>query len=1566
MSWLSSRAVRRHSSRRARPALLELEKRVNPTNVLQYHMDSLSTGVNNTETVLTRSNVNYTTFGKLWSVRVQGQVYAEPLIETGVNITTGANQGVHNVVFVATEHDQLYAYDADAATPTLLWQRSFLSDALNTNQGDLLAGNTGVTTVPSGVTGSGNVTVEIGITGTPVIDPNTGTIYLVAKTAETVSGTVHYVQRLYAVNIQTGVDQTAPYLLGDTTGTGPYTDYAAETTDPNRATKQIYVYGAGYQGEAITDPYNGTGRSVVQFNALREAQRPALNLANGVVFIGWASHGDNGPYHGWVVGVSAYTAGTPNLTLKGVLNTTPNGGLGGIWQGGGALTFDGTYLYFESGNGSFDGNNGTGTGGNPPAPAPGPITGLNNAGFPINGDYGDSFVKVAFDPTSTATNQNRTTGLAGETANSNGWGFKVVDYFTPFNQNWLNATDLDVGSSAVVVVPDYIPNGPANQFASASMPRLLVGSGKEGVIYLMNRDNMGKYGLTNNIVQNTANQLSGSLDSAGLFNGRMYYVEGYGGVGKTFTFSNGTFSLTPETRSPDAFAYAGSTPTITANGTSNGIVWDVDRGTNQLRAYSSDSYATELYTSAQAPGGRDALGPAVTFQVATAANGRVYVGAGTGDPNNVLDVYGLLPPPTGAPNAPTGLVAQPTSSTQINLAWTDNSGSPNFADGFYVEESPNGSTNWTQIAVLTGTNPGYLVTGLTAATPYYFRVRAHNGFGFSGYTNVSAATTPPAGSHSIDYSGGFTTANTTASATQGGLAFNGATQAELIPGNGRLQLTSGLNGQDRSVYFTNPQADPTHVGKQDIVSFSTTFTYVMNNGGNPADGVTFVIQNTGLTALGGAGGGLGYSGITPSFAFAINVYGGNAIGTEILINGVVDEAFTETNINTQLANTPITVTIGYASGVVTVEEQQTINSVVQTDTKTAAVNIPGLLGANYAYVGFTGATGGANSTQEITSWTFDQGLVPAPPANLAATVTGYTGTTIQTVPLGAHLTWTAVTDTPPAGGAVSYKILRKLTAGGTYAQIGASSTNSFDDTGLTAGSTYFYQVQATDTYGDSLPSAEVSITTPTLAPTPTKSQTNSITDTSIAFQWQDNANNENGYLITRSVNGGTFAILANLPPDTNPAPSTMTYTDTGLTPGTTYDYHIQSYTLAGYSDFAGVTATTTATAPTNLAATSNSGSIGLTWNGVGGSGATYNVYRGTSPGGEDPNPIATGLTLLSYTDSSLSYGTTYYYKVTATVAGVERAASNEASAFATGPTAAHLQVNPNPATVLTAVSLQANVTSAGGTPHAGSIQFFDGANLLATVALNNFGFASYQTTFSAGTHNLTAVYGGTAGFAASAPSPPVAEVISAPPTVANIQVNDGSAQRSELRSITVTFSGPVTFSAGAAAAFHLVHVQDGALVATTASVFPDAQGRTVVILGFSGSETDPVSGHNGNGASPSLADGRYQLTIDASMVTDTGTGLALDGTGAGTPGANYVSPTDTLGGGPGQLHLYRLFGDVNGDGVVDQQDLGQFRSAFNTSSGNPLYISFLDADNDTNIDQLDLGQFRTRFNLNVF
>lgn len=1360
---LARRPRRPRPIRRTQLALLELESRLTPADVLTYHNNVASTGVNPAETVLTRANVNPTTFGKLFQVQVRGQVYAQPLVMQNVNITVGANAGVHDVVFVATEHDQLYAFDAAAPAGVLLWQRDFLDI---TNANNHLPNATALTTVPQADVNTSDITVEIGITGTPVIDPVTGTLYVIAKTKETVGVTAHWVQRLHAVNIQDGTDRAAT-LIGDTTGT-------------NTNNTPIYVYGGG-DGH-VTDPYNGTGRQVVQFNALREHQRPALTLANGVVYAGWASHGDNGPYHGWMVGWDAAT-----LALKGALNTTPNGGLGGIWMAGGALSFDGTYFYFETGNGTFDGSNGSGTTSNPTAPAPGPVTGLNAQGFPVNGDYGDSFCKVALDPATTPQSQN-----------TNGWGLKIVDYFTPFNQAYLNSRDLDVGSSACVVVPD--------SYGSAAHPRLLIGSGKEGVIYLIDRDNMGKYGLSNNIVQNTANQLSGSLDSAAIYNGRIYYVEGYGGTAKTFTLGNGAMGTSPETRSNDSFAFAGSTPSVSANGLTDGIVWDIDRGTNQLRAYSTDSYATELYTSDQAPNGRDALGAAVKFQVATVANGRVYVGSGTGDPNNFLVVYGLITPPNAPPAAPSNLTAQPVSGSQINLSWTNNATSPNLADGFYIEQSPDGTSNWVQVASAGGTS--YSVGGLAPTTTYYFRVRAFNVMGTSAYTAAVAATTFRQG-NTIDYPTDFSTYP-----NGGALTFNGGAAIT----SSRLRLTSGANNQDRSVYATAPQS---------VTAFTTTFTYTKSGS---ADGITFVVQRDprGLTALGAGGGSLGYGGtgaITPSFALAINIYNGHPYGTEFLTNGTIDFNYTQTAINTSLNNTPITVTITYYGGkTLTANLVQGTHS--ETKTYTFATDLATLLGGGTAYVGFTGATGGANSTQDILNWTFAPLTPPDAPTGLQAQVTGYTAGSTQSVPLGAHLTWAA------AAGASGYTIERKLTAGGTYQQVGTSNTTSFDDTGLATQATYYYRVRATNQVGDGAYSAEVSVTTPALAPTPTGGHTTAVTTTAIALAWTDNADNEDGFQIFRSVNQGAFTLLVALPASPAPAPATVTYTDTGLTPGTRYDYHIQAFNLAGYSDFTGVTTATLTAAPTGLAAAARSGQVTLTWSAPGGA-VSYNVYRGTSPGGESPTPIATGLTALTYTDTGLSDGTTYYYTVTAVDAGGESAPSAEVSA----------------------------------TPKA-------------------------------------------------------------PPRVQSVRIDDGTAQRSRVASLTVAFDSVITFVGDPAAAF-LLTGPGGSAVGLGVSAIDNSSGHSVVTLTFTG-------GTFGG----SLTDGRYALTVLAGHVQD---------------GQGNLSQADSV------TDFFRLYGDASGDGTVDNTDFFLFRSTYGLASGQTGYLVYFDYDGNGVIDNADFFQFRARF-----
>jgi fibronectin type 3 domain-containing protein len=1359
--------------RRIRPELTKLESRIAPANVTHYHNDLQSTGVNLNETTLTRTNVNSTTFGKNFQVQVDGQVYAQPLVMQGVNITTGANQGLHDVVFVATEHDTLYAIDATNAAGVILWQRSFLTNGL--------PGATNVAPVPQSDVLTSDITVEIGITGTPVIDTATNRIYLIAKTKEIVAGTAHYVQRLYAVNMQNGTDAVTPFLIGDTTYDG--VNYTNNTN--------IYVYGTG--DGSTTDTYNGTGNLVVPFNALREAQRPALTLVNGVIYAAWASHGDNGPYHGWIVGFDK-----TDLHLTGVFNTTPNGGLGGIWMAGGTLTFDGTYFYCETGNGTFSADNGAVTNSNPPAPAPGPVTGLNALGFPTDSDYGDSFIKIGLD-SSTPTTQN-----------TNGWGLKLFDYFTPFNAHYLDQHDLDVGSAACLVLPDSV--------GTVTHPHLLIGSGKEGVIYLLDRDNMGKFGLSNNIVQNTANQLSGSLDTAAYYNGRIYYVEGYGGIAKTFTISNGTISTTPETKSADSYAFAGSTPSVSANNNSDGIVWDIDRGTNQLRAYSSDSYATELYTSAQAPNNRDALGAAVKFQVPTVVNGHVYVGSGTGNPNNFLVVYGPIAPPTQPPAAPSNLTATPVSSAQINLSWTNNDTSPNIADSYQVEQSPNGSTGWTQITNITNGANTYAVGGLTAGTTYYFRVRAHDVIGYSAYTATAGGTTNASSVHSINYPTGFTGASSS-------FTFNNYGSGTEITSAGRLRLTNATNGLSRSAFFDTPQ---------NIAFFTTTFQYTKNGS---ADGMTFVIQRDprGLTAIGEGGGLLAYGAtnnpvnkITPSFALAINIYSGNPLGTEFLTNGIVDYSYTQTNIDTSLNNTPITVVMTYGAGSLTAQFTQGTN----TETKSFNVNLPALLGQNTAYVGFTGATGGANAVQEIVNWTFDQGTPPAMPTNPQAAVTGYTASSTQAVPLGAHVTWNA------APGASSYKIERKLGAGGMYTQIGTPASTSFDDTGLATQSTYYYRVRATNAAGDSAYSSEVSITTPALAPTPTNGQVTSTTTTSIAMQWTDNANNEDGFKVYRAVGGGnTFVFVIALPADTNPAPSIATWTDTGLTAGTQYDYHIQAFNLAGYSDFTGVSTATTTLAPTSLIATASVSSIGLSWTAPTGA-ATYNIYRAASAGGPFTQ-IATGIVPTIYTDPSPQIGTSYY-QVTAVDLGGESAVSNTANAGI------------------------------------------------------------------------------------------------APAVVIGVAINDGAVYRSVVRSVTLTFDRVVTFTGSPNAAFSLNGPYGTVIV--NADLSGSTSTQTITRLTFPQQSSVEYA---------SLKDGRYTLTAFASQIT--ANGASLDGNADGIPGDDYnLASTGTVG-------VFRLYGDINGDGSVDAADFIQFRQFFGGSN------AAFDFDNDGSVSASDFIAFRQRF-----
>jgi hypothetical protein len=553
-----------------RPTLEQLEGRqLLSTGVLTYHNDLARSGANLAETILTHDNVHSATFGKLFSYSVDGQVYAQPLYVPNVILP---DQSVHNLVLVATEHDSVYAFDANNNDPTqgggLLWHDSFI-DPTN-----------GITTVPAAETMSDNIAPEIGITGTPVIDGANGLLYVVSKTKEVRSDGPHYVQTLHALDIRTGKEMNGgPALIADTLNLG--------------RGKYQFLAGASVPGTG-----DGSVDGVVTFNGLRANQRSGLVLANGVVYVAWASHGDNGPYQGWVIGYDAHT-----LNQVSAFNAAPNGARGGIWMSGGAPAVDGSgNLYLATGNGTFD------------------VTGT------LSPAYGDSILKLA----------------PGD--------ISVTDYFTPWNQADLDAIDFDLGSGGVLLLPDSVGN--------ALHPHLMVQAGKEGKIYVIDRNDLGQYqraGSGNDdVVQVIPNAIQGrgaydtpTYFDAGTPNNRWIYLVGWRDSVRAFRLSDdGMLSSSATSQSSNVFsAPHGATPSLSANGTADAIVWVIsaDSPNAVLYAYDATDLANELYDSNQA-GTRDQLDGGVVFSVPTIADGEVFVGTA-----DTLSVFGLLPAGKAAP-----------------------------------------------------------------------------------------------------------------------------------------------------------------------------------------------------------------------------------------------------------------------------------------------------------------------------------------------------------------------------------------------------------------------------------------------------------------------------------------------------------------------------------------------------------------------------------------------------------------------------------------------------------------------------------------------------------------------------------------------------------------------------------------------------------------------------------------------------------------------------------------------------------------------------------------------------
>ena len=549
-------------------------------DVVTFHNDMASTGQNLVETALNLVTVKKGTFAKKYVARVDGQIYAQPLYVPAVSIKGGAHAGQHDVVFVVTQHDSAFAFDADSGVE--LWTRSFISPP-------------NVTTVPfQDVTPNADITPEIGIASTPAIDVASGTLYLTAKTKELHAGQAHYVYRLHALDIGNGTDKPgSPAVIGESTGD----TFASIVSGPE-------VKGKGEGG-------NGT---LVRFNAKKHMQRCGITLTGGHLYLGFSSHGDNIPYHGWVLGFDAKT-----LQLTAAINVTPNATSngpnlagGGIWQSGGKLVVDPAgFLYLMTGNGVFD-------------------EALTN-GFPSEGNYGDSFLKLAVDPHSTV-----------QAPNINGFGLKVVDYFTPSNEKPLTTKDEDLGSGGPLVLPDAA--------ASKVAPHLLVGTGKEGRVYLVNRDNLGKFNAANDHVvqESTPATVGGVFGNPAYFRDHLgvqrIYIGGVMDHLKAFTIANGKITFPASSQTVDTFAFPGATPSVSADKDQDGIVWVMDPRRSMLRAFSATDLSKELYNSSQVP--TDALpGQTTKFTTPTIADGKVFVvSQGVAPSENALVAYGLKQP----------------------------------------------------------------------------------------------------------------------------------------------------------------------------------------------------------------------------------------------------------------------------------------------------------------------------------------------------------------------------------------------------------------------------------------------------------------------------------------------------------------------------------------------------------------------------------------------------------------------------------------------------------------------------------------------------------------------------------------------------------------------------------------------------------------------------------------------------------------------------------------------------------------------------------------------------------
>jgi Legume lectin domain/Chitobiase/beta-hexosaminidase C-terminal domain len=961
-----------------------------PVNVPTWRYDNTEAGANTQETLLTPTNVTGSSFGLLFSRFVDGYVYAQPLYISGLEMNDGL---VHNVVFVATEHDSVYAFDADSnAGPNAqpLWQISLLSSAYGAAPG--------ATTVPSADVDSNDIVPEIGITSTPAINVAGNTMYVIAKTKEGGG----YVQRLHAINILTGAEQPNSPTVIQATALGT---------------------GAGSSGGQIA------------FSPLWQLNRSALSYYNGIVYAGFGSHGDNGPWHGWLLAFDGTT-----LAQTGAICLSPSGSGAGVWASGAGMPID---------NGGTSGRMFLSTG-----------NGLNTTFPPFNPsvNLGDSVVEVSL--------------ASGSLA--------VTDAFTTFNQATLSAADHDLGSGGVLLLPDQ----------TGSNPHLLIQAGKEGRIVVLDRDNLGGYlpgGTSNtNALQDILGATTGIFSTPAYWNGSVY-TWGSGDYPKAFSLNNGVLASTFSSKGTITGSFPGASFVISSSGTQNGIAWAVRQTGNTtseiLYAFDATDLSKILYESDKQP--RDNPGLSNKFVVPVVTNGKVYVGA-----QHQLDVFGLLngepvaAVPSFIPNG--GVFDAPqqiwltTTTPSTSIFYTLDGTVPTTGSNLYT--SPVTLTAATTIkAIASGTN--YLQSSITSAaftpspltplpvftpaggtytsaqqvvlsdrdssatihytldgsTPTTSSTVYSSPIAVGANTTVSALAVDPAlltnhavsdgyviqpGSSSINFGSGF--------ATPSGLIFNGTATTSS---DACLQLTSGGLNQAGSVFYNVPI---------DIRAFTADFAFQIIN--PLADGFTFTIQNAKATALGNNGEALGYGNtkaMPTSVAVKFDFHNNSGEGddsTGFYTNGVMPTIpavdMTSSGVVLKSGNI-MQAHLSYDGTTLTL----TLTDIVaaKTFTYSQAINIPHIVGANTAYVGFTGGSGGSSAVQKILTWTYSASVAAVPPASPTFSPPGGSYGTPQNI---------ALSDTT-SGAAIYYTIdgTTPTTSSSLYSSpvaVSAGTTTTFE------------------------------------------------------------------------------------------------------------------------------------------------------------------------------------------------------------------------------------------------------------------------------------------------------------------------------------------------------------------------------------------------------------------------------------------------------------------------------------------------------------------------------------------